>query len=93
MTSRPISAVAAAAAIALPLALATPAAAQTGALDQAVGGYSFEQAAKEAPGTKDYHSKDGRLTFAIITTPPATASSTRPMSAPRSPPTRSGSTC
>ena len=38
-----------------------------GALSKAVGGYSFEDAVKEAPGTKDFHSKDGKLTFAIIT--------------------------
>lgn len=67
MTSRSTSAAAIAAAIAVPLALAAPAMAQTGALDKAVGGYSFDEAAKEAPGTKDHHSKDGRLTFAIIT--------------------------
>jgi len=67
MTSRSLSAVATAATIALPLVLATPAMSQTGALDKAVGGYSFGEAATEAPGTKDYHSKDGRLTFAIIT--------------------------
>ncbi|MFL5335760.1 MAG: substrate-binding domain-containing protein [Geminicoccaceae bacterium] len=41
--------------------------AQSGALSKAVGGYSFEDAVKEAPGTKDFHSKDGKLTFAIIT--------------------------
>ncbi len=38
-----------------------------GALSKAVGGYSFEDAVKEAPGTKDFHSKDGKLTFAIVT--------------------------
>src|SRR5579871_1495224 len=38
--------------------------AQTGAINKAVGGYSWEDAAKEAPTTK----KDGKpLTFAIIT--------------------------
>ncbi len=38
--------------------------AQTGAINKAVGGYSFEEAAKEAPTTK----KNGKpLTFAIIT--------------------------
>src|ERR1700677_764416 len=38
--------------------------AQSGAINKAVGGYSFEEAAKEAPTTK----KDGKpLTFAIIT--------------------------
>jgi simple sugar transport system substrate-binding protein len=36
-------------------------------IDQAVGGYSWEEAAKEAPGTKDFHSADGHLTFAIVT--------------------------
>src|ERR1700747_2883222 len=40
---------------------------QTGLLMKAVGGYSFEQAAKEAPDTKSFHSRDGKLTFAIIT--------------------------
>lgn len=39
----------------------------TGVLSKAVGGYSFEDAAKESPATKDFHSKDGKLTFAIIT--------------------------
>ena len=38
-----------------------------GALSKAVGGYSFEDAVKEAPGTKDFNSKDGKLTFAIVT--------------------------
>ena len=46
---------------------ATAASAQTGMLDKAVGGYTFKQAAQEAPGTKNYHSADGKLTFAIIT--------------------------
>jgi simple sugar transport system substrate-binding protein len=41
--------------------------AQAGGIDQAVGGYSFEEAAKEAPETKDFHSADGKLTFAIVT--------------------------
>lgn len=41
--------------------------AQSGALDMAVGGYSFEEAAAEAAGTKDFHSNDGVLTFAIVT--------------------------
>ena len=40
---------------------------QTGLLMKAVGGFSFEQAAKEAPGTKNFHSKDGKLTFAVVT--------------------------
>ncbi|MBO0752977.1 MAG: substrate-binding domain-containing protein [Bradyrhizobiaceae bacterium] len=38
-----------------------------GLLMKAVGGYSFEEAAKEAPETKNFHSKDGKLTFAIVT--------------------------
>lgn len=41
--------------------------AQSGALERAVGGYSFEEAAKEDPATKDFHSNDGVLTFAIVT--------------------------
>ncbi len=53
------------------LALATltgqGAMAQSSALSKAVGGYTFEDAVKEAPGTKDFHSKDGKLTFAIVT--------------------------
>src|SRR5215470_17939897 len=40
---------------------------QTGLLMKAVGGYSFEQAVKEAPETKNFHSRDGKLTFAIVT--------------------------
>ncbi|MDQ0468074.1 substrate-binding domain-containing protein [Labrys wisconsinensis] len=49
-------------------ALGTALAADTGGvLSKAVGGYTFEDAAKEAPGTKDFHSKDGKLTFAIVT--------------------------
>jgi len=46
---------------------ATGAFAQSGGVDQAVGGYSWGDAAKEAPGTKDFHSADGHLTFAIVT--------------------------
>jgi simple sugar transport system substrate-binding protein len=41
--------------------------AQSGVLNKAVGGYSFEEAAKEAPTTKDFNNKDGKLTFAFIT--------------------------
>jgi simple sugar transport system substrate-binding protein len=41
--------------------------AQSGVLSKAVGGYTFEQAAKEAPETKQFNNKDGKLTFAIIT--------------------------
>jgi simple sugar transport system substrate-binding protein len=46
---------------------ATGAYAQTGNVAKAVGGYSFDDAAKEAPGTKNFHSADGHLTFAIVT--------------------------
>ena len=50
------------------LALGTGSAlAQSGSVDQAVGGYSFEDAAKELASTKDFHSADGHLTFAIVT--------------------------
>jgi simple sugar transport system substrate-binding protein len=48
-------------------AVATPVLAQSGAIDQAVGGYGFEEAAKEAEGTKNFNSNDGVLTFAIVT--------------------------
>ncbi|HWT31780.1 MAG TPA: substrate-binding domain-containing protein [Propylenella sp.] len=41
--------------------------AQSGTLQQAVGGYSFEEAAKESPDTKNFNSADGKLTFAIVT--------------------------
>lgn len=41
--------------------------AQSGVLDQAVGGYSFDEAAQESPETKDFNSNDGILTFAIVT--------------------------
>jgi simple sugar transport system substrate-binding protein len=54
-------------ALALMAAGTSVAQAQSGAIGQAVGGYSFEEAAKEAPGTKDFHSNDGVLTFAIVT--------------------------
>lgn len=42
-------------------------AAENGSIDKAVGGYSFADAAKESPDTKNFHSPDGKLTFAIIT--------------------------
>ena len=41
--------------------------AQSGSVGKAVGGYSFEDAAKEAEGTKNFHSNDGVLTFALVT--------------------------
>ena len=56
-----------ASALALAIGTAGSAMAQSGALSKAVGGYSFEDAVKAAPGTKDFNSKDGKLTFAIIT--------------------------
>jgi simple sugar transport system substrate-binding protein len=36
-------------------------------IEKAVGGYSFSDAAKENDTTKDFQSKDGKLTFAIVT--------------------------
>ncbi len=45
----------------------TGALAQSGSVSKAVGGYSFEEAAKEAPGTKNFNSADGQLTIAIVT--------------------------
>jgi simple sugar transport system substrate-binding protein len=47
--------------------MASQAFAQGGSLDNAVGGYSFDEAAAESPATKDFNSADGRLTFAIVT--------------------------
>jgi simple sugar transport system substrate-binding protein len=56
------------AACAAALSFGIPAAhAQQGALNSAVGGYSFDEAAKESPDTKKFHSDDGKLTFAIVT--------------------------
>ena len=48
-------------------AFAGMAAAQSGSIGQAVAGYSFEDAAKEADGTRNFHSNDGVLTFALVT--------------------------
>jgi simple sugar transport system substrate-binding protein len=45
----------------------TGAYAQSGGVEKAVGGYTWEEAAAEAPGTKDFHSADGQLTFALVT--------------------------
>jgi simple sugar transport system substrate-binding protein len=56
-----------ASALALVGAFNESATAQTGMLEKAVGGYTFDQAAKESPDTKNFHSKDGKLTFAIVT--------------------------
>jgi simple sugar transport system substrate-binding protein len=47
--------------------VATGAFAQSGTISKAVGGYTFEDAAKESPDTKKFHSDDGKLTFAIVT--------------------------
>src|SRR5687768_12319167 len=41
--------------------------AQEGTVAKAVGGYTFEEAAKENPETKNFHSADGHLTFAVVT--------------------------
>jgi simple sugar transport system substrate-binding protein len=50
------------------LFLATGANAQeTGTIGKAVGGYTWEDAAKPSDATKNFHSADGHLTFAIIT--------------------------
>jgi simple sugar transport system substrate-binding protein len=54
-------------AVALAFGLTATARAQTGVLERAVGGYTFEEAAREAPETKNFNSADGQLTFAIIT--------------------------
>jgi simple sugar transport system substrate-binding protein len=58
----PLAATAAALTMPVPYALA-----QSGSVEKAVGGYSFEEAAAEDPATKDFHSADGNLTFAIVT--------------------------
>ncbi len=49
------------------LSVGAGAVAQTGSIERAVSGYSFEEAAKEHPDTKNFHSADGHLTFAIVT--------------------------
>ncbi|MEO8243662.1 MAG: substrate-binding domain-containing protein [bacterium] len=49
------------------LAFTGMASAQSGSIGKAVGGYSFDDAAKEADGTKNFHSNDGVLTFALVT--------------------------
>jgi simple sugar transport system substrate-binding protein len=54
-------------AVALTLGLSDLAFAQvSGGVDQTVGGTPFQEAAKPAPETTNFHSDDGRLTFAII---------------------------
>jgi simple sugar transport system substrate-binding protein len=49
------------------LMLAPQAFAQSGSVERAVGGYTFEEAAQESPDTKNFSSNDGVLTFAIVT--------------------------
>ena len=46
---------------------ATAAFAQSGGVDKAVGGYSWKEAAMENADTKNFHSNDGVLTFALVT--------------------------
>jgi len=46
---------------------ASGALAQSGSIAKAVGGYSFEDASKPADATKNFHSADGHLTFAVVT--------------------------
>jgi simple sugar transport system substrate-binding protein len=58
----PLAACAAATLLGAPYAFA-----QSGSVEKAVGGYSFDEAAAEAAGTKDFHSADGQLTFAVVT--------------------------
>ena len=41
--------------------------AQSGSVEKAIKATASEDAAKEAPGTKDFHSADGHLTFALVT--------------------------
>src|SRR5690606_23494524 len=54
-------------ALALVAAAASATQAQSGAIASAVAGYSFEDAAKEAEGTKNFRTNEGVLTIAIVT--------------------------
>lgn len=54
-------------AIALVAAGTSSVLAQAGGINQAVGGYSFDEAAEPSPDTANFNSADGRLTFAIVT--------------------------
>jgi simple sugar transport system substrate-binding protein len=56
-----------AAAALLSAVAAVPGFAQSGGIDKAVSGYTWDEAAKEADGTKNFNSNDGVLTFAIVT--------------------------
>jgi simple sugar transport system substrate-binding protein len=67
MMLRSTTALGAGTVLALGLGMSHLAFAQSGALEKAVGGYSFEEAAQESPDTKNFHSNDGVLTFAIVT--------------------------
>jgi simple sugar transport system substrate-binding protein len=49
------------------LSVAAVYAQSSGTISKAVGGYSFADAAKDADATKNFHSADGHLTFAIVT--------------------------
>ena len=49
------------------LASALALAQSSGTISKAVGGYDFNEAAKPSPDTPNFHSKDGKLTFAIVT--------------------------
>lgn len=51
----------------LTLAFGGAALAAEGGVEKTVGGVSFEDAAKPDPNTPNFHSKDGKLTFAIVT--------------------------
>jgi simple sugar transport system substrate-binding protein len=48
-------------------ALVSSGALAQGTVERAVAGYSWDEAAQEAPGTKDFNSNDGVLTFALVT--------------------------
>ena len=53
--------------LAFGLGLSHPSSAQVaGGVDQTVGGTPFSKAAKPSPDTANFHSNDGKLTFAII---------------------------
>jgi len=55
------------AALVMALVLSVSARAESGVLSRAVGGYSFEEAAREAPETRNFRNRDGKLRFAIVT--------------------------
>lgn len=49
------------------LLAAAPCQAQTSPLSRAVGGYAFEDAARESPRTRSFNNQDGKLRFAVVT--------------------------